>query len=421
MRRNAFKPIALLAVTLALAGAALAVSPSEAADQVKPLLGDAFTQVATLEQPLEHLDNRYYLFYFPVTSPNRIFLAVDELEGGLVTDPSLLAELAGRAYRLDVVRRVLKAQRFGYVDIDSFAKDAKRRLEATRGNYETVVRGQLENRYPSLAFRPVEQKLEIVELAATALEQQAAEGLAQERNFESSYNSLDLEAYLRTYNATLGTIGEYLTASDAYAKAVRDKANEALNSQTLTLQQKEEIRQALLQVSDVGAWEEYSRAYAPAREEYNRRQAGLNAWVNASIQAFQYEKAKLDAEELYKANEPQARELLGREFDLTACALEREFDAFKVAWVEIEALRQKRDLASYQGMLARLATLGDQMATLADKYNRCIGGATPTPAPRPGGPDTSTIAVALILIGAGAVAYWQYRKRQQEAQEEGAA
>lgn len=414
MAGSAFKPFAAALMIIALAGAVSAVSSAEALDKAKVYIGDAIKDVTTLEQPLEQMDNRYYAFYFPITSQSKLFLAVDELDGIVITDSELLNSLASQVYGLEVARRVLKAQGLGYVDLDSFSNDAKRKVESTGGTFDSAVKGQLEPRYPGISFSSIEQKLEAISLAAEALGQQVSEGMSLERAFESSYSSQDLGPYLEGYNRTLAALSTYLSAAEDYQQAVRSKGNEVVNSKTLTLTQRQEITNALNQVFDVGAWESYRSKYVSAREEYDRRNARSAEWVNSSIGAFYYIKAKQDADAAYTEQQQRVALLLGSEFELRACALETEYGQLKAAWSEINTLRQRGDRASYESVVAKVPNAAALADTLEDKYNTCIKGATPTPAPKQTGTDWTLVLAVLAVAAIGGFAYWQYRKKQME-------
>ncbi len=387
-----------------------------AKDKVAPLFGND-PEMKTL-QTVQSGDETYAVFYYSVTSPNRLFAAIRSSDGQFETSPDTLSTLAHFIYRYDVLYSVMT--NFG---LSVSAQDSKNSLPefsdtvTDKLNSATKELSNLEHDYPSVDFTSVSATLDSVHESFLLFGRDGVQTAKSARTgFEADHSLNSFAEYYRDYNQTLTLAGKYVTASYTHFNAVNDFSAQVRRSASLTSDAKADILKRLPVVQDVGSFASFKTSRLnPGLAALAGYEAAEGAWVNETVDGFSYRKAKVDAATEYQNLQQSVPLLLTHKTGYASCGV--SLAALETAWNGAQADLKLDTIAGYQSALTKLNQVNGMAQDANNKYDACLS----APATQhTGSKQDYTWLYAVVLLVIGAAVYLLYL-RNKHAQEEAEA
>ncbi|MEK6924438.1 MAG: hypothetical protein AABW54_04320 [Candidatus Micrarchaeota archaeon] len=422
MAKTAFAVVALVAIAASFAAG---LSGSQVTGSIVGGSGGYLAQgeyVALLtDQPLEVAGERYWVAYsyLPATPSTRnLLIAVNDNTGSVEVGEEPLEKVFRLVSAIDAVM-YLEKNKLSPNDLKAFLESQQEQfLGATDNNYRTLVKNQLETKYPALDFSPVEGALEELKAEHAETNDQVLALFEARQLAFSYYAEQDMGAYVDVYNETLEKFGSLAATYRKYRAALRTKVDELANSAELNFSDKENIKTALEKLGGNPEYQSfYSSAVQPGAQVFQSvLDRGMKNAKN-EVASTLYVIAKKEAEKAY-TNELQSKMASltdsKRERSLAACGIEMQ--QLREDWGGVRSVMENPSNSTREAYLAipeRLSKIALDAAGVEQREDDCIN----APAAETGSkPDYSLVVNVLVFaaIAIGAyVLYAKYKKMRE--------
>lgn len=404
---------------LLVATAVSAISSSEAIEALGQCMTSNNPQLSGLPTALLAGGDPYWVFYYPTTSGRRLFAAVSDQDGNVITEEPLLIRLADGVYHRTVFEDVIQKRGWSAENVNNVLDDAQRRVLSEQRGKLAVFRQDTEERYPALQLESIERSLDAVETRLQNAQSLLADASSQQQLYEGNPTAEDGIVLLNSYNNSFTALFELFTAVDAHNKAI-SKAEEDVYRLAVPDPDNKNINSNLENLRELGLSSLYSKAKAsnPATA-LSRALADSQKWSDDGVKSFLFQDLSCRANAAYQDAKPKYTQVVDAENELRRAGFSAAFDDVKEDWSRVEVLRQKRTAESYDQLLTFLPSLTKKIETLRADYARQNEGPLPTAKPTNTGPDGNTLLIFLVLVALVGWGFWQYKKKQQEAEEQG--
>lgn len=376
------------------------------------------------DQPLDVNGEAFWIAYsFRTTSPgtrNALF-AVNDNTAAIESDNATLNSVFASVALLDATA-FLEKNRLSAEDLKLFLSTQDESLRKTQGNYQTIVKNQLESKHPNVDFSSIETSLDALAASHQTTSDAVLQLFESRQLAKNFYAQPDLKAYVKNYNDTLLQFGVLSTASKKYRAALRNKVDELSNSAALNFSEKQEIKTALEKLGELPEYQSfYEGSVEPGRQAFNRALLQSSKNLQSEVDSTLYVLAKKDAEHAYTQEVKNKIAVLlsnSNQQLFAQCGIPTA--ELKDKWASVRSVMENTANATREAYLA-VPTLVGEVNALAVDVTQKADACQNAPAPETAKKGVDAGLVTNVLIGAiAAIVLYALYKRYKKMREESA-
>ena len=365
--------------------------------------------LAPLPEPLNSGADYYWIYSPSIYSSTKIFVAVSDYTGEIVTDEITLEQIGTAAFNYGILQEFVKKNKLSFADWEPVVKQT---LQVTQQNQDTLsaLESRVQDDYPEVSFLELTSKASALSQEILELDIIVSDGAGLERQFEADFSDLSLNALVAYYKDAFEKSNEFLAAYDEYNSAITAKQTEIFKS-SIPGQDNKNIIDSLEGLRLRVDLFENLRFQKPAKG-IERLEGERDDWIASSLASFAYKQSEVAI--ITKLNEikPNIESVYYGEAALRACGLGAQVDSIKSKWVQVQKLADAPSQANFQRLESQLPELDREYQSLKTRYDACSAPQNNFPVSAPQqGVDFLPIALLVILLAAG---YWVWKKRQEQ-------
>ncbi|MFA4946199.1 MAG: hypothetical protein WC607_01515 [Candidatus Micrarchaeia archaeon] len=400
---------ALLSACLAYAE----VSSTEAAQAASTYA--SLDSLKSLSRPLEAGSDAYWVYYTPLTSSNKLVLAVGQFYGSVLEDEEELARVAGAVYDYETAYTTITGEGYSF---DALAPafgaiaTALQRNEANLYDLEAVT----QSKYPFLDYSGIQENISLLLVASDDLNVAFQEGATQQRIFEEEYSGSSLAVLINYYDSGFEGLAGFLAVYEDYLDAVATMQSQVYKS-SIPSNDRTSIYDSLENLKEIGVSDIYSQFIASNPQALLATKRALrDSWVNDSVSSFSYLKTRTNALAAYAQQKPRFDYVSSGKAALENCGLGDEAAKSDGYYAELEYYKNKGTAASYAEMITILDEAVPLLNGIYADYSNCVAAPTAPASPAKAQDNSWALYAALALLAA-AGAYTWWKKKQEEQNE----
>ncbi|NUN11869.1 hypothetical protein HUU53_04480 [Candidatus Micrarchaeota archaeon] len=395
----------LLSVTVS------ALTQLEASEKVKTIIGDDL-QIQSLNQPMEVDDERYWVFFYPLSTGKRTIIAVSEYSSDFERNKEKLTKIGNAVYDYLIIEEYLKTNKWDFSSLRAPVENTLQALEQNIVKTSNLVSIVQQKNY-DLDLTLIETKTDDLRSLLLEANSDIIQGSVMQSNFEATLISYDLQDILTQYNYTYQNLIEFTIEFDDYKQKISELQTKVFKS-SIPNEDRQAIYDNLEALAKIDVSQIYALKLQNPLDALNRRLNQKEAWTTESVEAFFFIKNKKEADDLYNQYKQSYTQIIDNQFNLEDCGLGSQVKNLTRTWSDVEALRAFTSSEAYSNQALKLRQVESLVQIIQSRYQECISTPQTTTTPQQTNNDYNAIIIALFVGIIVYVGFKYYQKTQQK-------